>query len=225
MEAAAPLLSEPPQYRDPTWPGVFIEEGGGLPARWMSGANPDWRSNYAGLAERAERMAADRRKSSAERKDASELAGLLKRYLAFETPTIRESQAAREHLNEMDRVGEPMQALAVRLGLASASQPVYVTSATVKGRVLQERLTRQTGIVKAWASGAEQARRAGDDWSPTVKKAAAYIRKHHGCKTAAVAEHCDVETSSFRSHIAPALKKQDFSIGQGCAAVWNPPPK
>ena len=161
MEAADPMLSEPPQYRDPTWPGVFVEGVNDFPARWMSGASPDWRANYAALAERAERMAADRRKSAPERKDARKLATLLRRYVALETPRILEGQAAREYLDEMDRVGSLMQALAVRLGFASAAQPVYVLYATVKNRVLDEKLARPKQIPMAWAAGG--ARQTGDE--------------------------------------------------------------
>jgi len=158
MEAADPVLSEPPQYRDPTWPGVYIEASGSIPVQWRAGTDGKWRADYAALAECALDMAADRRESPARRKAARELAGLLKQYLAFGTPRKKEGwfvawgPEARKHLDKMDRVGSRMQALAVRLGFASASQPVYVPSASVRGRVLQERLTRQTGIVKAWAA-------------------------------------------------------------------------
>ena len=158
MEAADPVLSEPPQYRDPTWPGVYIEASGSIPVQWRAGTDGKWRADYAALAECALDMAADRRESPARRKAARELAGLLKQYMAFGTPRKKEGwfvawgPEARKHLDKMDRVGSRMQALAVRLGFASASQPVYVPSASVRGRVLQERLTRQTGIVKAWAA-------------------------------------------------------------------------
>ncbi|MGB2754943.1 MAG: hypothetical protein WBD75_00900 [Phycisphaerae bacterium] len=159
MEAADPVLSEPPQYRDTTWPGVFIEAGGSIPAQWRAGADKKWRADYTALADRTEDMAADRRESPARRKAARELAGLLKQYLAFGTPKkkggwfVAWGPEARKHLDKMDHVGSPMQALAVRLGLASSSQPVYVPSATVRGRTLDERLARQQQITKAWAAG------------------------------------------------------------------------
>ena len=158
MEAADPVLSEPPQYRDTTWPGVFIEAGGSIPVQWRAGADKKWHADYAALADRAEDMAADRRESPARRKAARELAGLLKQYLAFGTPKkkggwfVAWGPEARKHLDKMDRVGSPMQALAVRLGLASSSQPVYVPSATVRGRTLDDRLARQKQITKAWAA-------------------------------------------------------------------------
>jgi len=158
--AADPLLSEPPKYTDPTWPGVFVEEGGGVPAFWKAGASRDWRITYTALIKRAEYATADQQKSASQQKEASKLARLLRRYLAFETPTIRRGQAAREHLKKMDRVGWQMQARAVRLDFASASQPVYVTSATVQGRVHGDRLARQIQIEKAWAAGGGRARQA-----------------------------------------------------------------
>ena len=57
----------------------------------------------------------------------------------------------------------------------------------------------------------------------TAKRAAAYIRQNHGCKTAAIAKHCDVEPTTFRSHISPILKDQGFTCTRGCNAEWNPP--
>jgi len=57
----------------------------------------------------------------------------------------------------------------------------------------------------------------------TAKRAAAYIRQNPGCKTAAIAKHCDVEPTTFRSHISPTLRDQGFTCTRGCTAGWNPP--
>jgi len=57
----------------------------------------------------------------------------------------------------------------------------------------------------------------------TVQKAEAFIRANLDCNSQAVAKACDVELSTFNSHISPALKARGFACSRGCKAGWTAP--
>jgi hypothetical protein len=58
--------------------------------------------------------------------------------------------------------------------------------------------------------------------NPTVLKAAVFIRKHPGKNADEIAKHLDkMEASSFRTHIAPELRKMGITSTRGCKAGYR----
>jgi len=57
--------------------------------------------------------------------------------------------------------------------------------------------------------------------NPTLQKAAAYIRRHHGSNAAQIAKHCGVEPDTIRN-LAKNLKKMGFTSRRGCNGGYWP---
>jgi hypothetical protein len=69
----------------------------------------------------------------------------------------------------------------------------------------------------------DEKRQPDSKGNPTVRKAAAFIRKRPGENASEIAKHCDIEPNSFRTHIAPELKKLGFTTRLGCTGGYYPP--
>ena len=228
--ATDPLLSEPPRYRHPTWGGFMQEGGAGV--QWIIGATDDWRIRYEALRDRAGDVADDGHEAANRRKAAERLKGLVATYLALATPApglalqILRGDAALKHIEATDRTGLEMQALALRLGLASVDTPVYVSVQTVRSEYLERMQARQMRIAK---EAVKRLSAAGAKPSApvhtTIDAAADYITAHPGSTTATVClEACDkMERTSFLSHISPTLRTRGFCVTRGCNAAWYPP--
>ncbi|HUU90972.1 MAG TPA: hypothetical protein VM238_07160 [Phycisphaerae bacterium] len=123
-------------------------------------ANDDWRAEYEGLRDRAGDLAADQREPAGRRKAAKRLRKLVSQYLVFGTPAkeggwmvlCRYGPAAQKRLDKMDAVGREMQRLAVRLGLATVGQPMYVSTDAVMAETLNQRMAHEIRIVKEVAA-------------------------------------------------------------------------
>jgi hypothetical protein len=57
--------------------------------------------------------------------------------------------------------------------------------------------------------------------NPTLQKAAAFIRRHHGSNAAQIAKHCGVEPDTIRN-LAKDLKKMGFKSRRGCTGGYWP---
>ena len=208
--AADPLLSEPPRYRHPTWGGFMQEGGAGV--QWIIGAPSDWRIRYEALRDRAGDVADDGHEAANRRKAAERLKGLVATYLALATPApglalqILRGDAALKHIEATDRTGLEMQALALRLGLASVDAPAYVSVQTVRNEHLERMLARQRAIAaestQAIADGLDPKPQAPSQDRPThderLARVLACIKSNPDLSEREIGRLTGVPPSTFR---------------------------